>query len=94
MTNKLLVVDDEEGIREVLEITLTDAGYEVLTAENGFSGLDMVKTHNPDIVLTDIRMPGMDGMALLKTVKQTYPGFEMKSTAPIFKLSMARLASP
>lgn len=77
MTNKLLVVDDEEGIREVLEITLTDAGYEVLTAENGFSGLDMVKTHKPDIVLTDIRMPGMDGMALLKTVKQTYPDIEV-----------------
>ncbi len=77
MTNKLLVVDDEEGIREVLEITLTDAGYEVLTAENGFSGLDMVKTHKPEIVLTDIRMPGMDGMALLKTVKQTYPDIEV-----------------
>jgi PAS domain S-box-containing protein len=77
MTTKLLVVDDEEGIREVLEITLTDAGYEVLTAENGFSGLDMVKTHNPDIVLTDIRMPGMDGMALLKAVKQSFPDIEV-----------------
>ena len=77
MTNKLLVVDDEEGIREVLEITLTDAGYEVLTAENGFSGLDMVKTHNPNIVLTDIRMPGMDGMSLLKAVKESYPDIEV-----------------
>lgn len=77
MTNKLLVVDDEEGIREVLEITLTDAGYEVLTAENGFSGLDMVRTHNPDIVLTDIRMPGMDGMSLLKAVKESYPDIEV-----------------
>ncbi|MBG0780541.1 MAG: response regulator, partial [Desulfotignum balticum] len=73
MTNKLLVVDDEDGIREVLRITLTDAGYEVFTAENGFTGLDMVKTHKPDIVLTDIRMPGMDGMALLKSVKQLFP---------------------
>jgi PAS domain S-box-containing protein len=77
MTNKLLVVDDEEGIREVLEITLTDAGYEVLTAENGLSGLEMVKTHKPDIVLTDIRMPGMDGMALLKAVKQSFPDIEV-----------------
>ena len=77
MTNKLLVVDDEEGIREVLEITLTDAGYEVLTAENGFSGFDMVKTYKPDIVLTDIRMPGMDGMALLKAIKQSYPDIEV-----------------
>ncbi|MCF8076976.1 MAG: response regulator [Desulfotignum sp.] len=77
MTNKLLVVDDEEGIREILEITLTDAGYDVLTAENGFAGLDMVKTHKPDIVLTDIRMPGMDGMALLKSVKQLFPDIEV-----------------
>lgn len=77
MTNKLLVVDDEEGIREVLRITLTDAGYEVLTAENGFAGLGMVKTHKPDIVLTDIRMPGMDGMALLKSVKQLFPEIEV-----------------
>jgi PAS domain S-box-containing protein len=77
MTNKLLVVDDEEGIREVLEITLTDAGYEVLTAENGFTGLDMVKTYKPDIVLTDIRMPGMDGMALLKSVKRLFPDIEV-----------------
>lgn len=77
MTNKLLVVDDEEGVREVLEITLTDAGYEVLTAENGFAGLDMIKTHKPDIVLTDIRMPGMDGMALLKAVKQLFPEIEV-----------------
>ncbi len=76
MTNKLLVVDDEEGIREVLDITLTDAGYEVLTAENGFIGLDMVKMHKPGIVLTDIRMPGMDGMVLLKLIKQSFPDIE------------------
>jgi PAS domain S-box-containing protein len=77
MTTKLLVVDDEEGIREVLDITLTDAGYEVLTAENGFTGFDMVKTHKPGIVLTDIRMPGMDGMALLKSIKQSFPDIEV-----------------
>ncbi|MDT8378047.1 MAG: response regulator [Desulfotignum sp.] len=59
---------------EVLEITLTDAGYEVLTAENGFSGFGMVKTYKPDIVLTDIRMPGMD---LLKSIKQSYPDIEV-----------------
>ncbi len=77
MTNKLLVVDDEEGILDVLEITLTDAGYEVYTAADGLSGFDMVKTRKPDIVLTDIRMPGMDGMALLKAVKQSFPDIEV-----------------
>jgi PAS domain S-box-containing protein len=77
MARKILLVDDEAGIRKVLGITLADAGYEVHTAGDGNTGFDLVKKLAPDIVLTDIRMPGMDGIALLKAVKQMFPDIEV-----------------
>jgi PAS domain S-box-containing protein len=62
MDSKLLLVDDEEGIRKVLGISLTDSGYTVFTAEN---------------VLTDIKMPGMDGIELLRKIKHENPDTEV-----------------
>ncbi len=62
---KVLLVDDEQGIRKVLGITLSDAGYEVYTAEDGRKASRMIHELRPDIVLTDIRMPGMDGLTLM-----------------------------
>jgi len=53
----ILLVDDEEDIRDVLEISLSDSGYKVLTAENGDEALRVFKEANPPIVLTDIKMP-------------------------------------
>ncbi len=69
MSIKILLVDDEEGIRNVLSIYLEDAGYEVFTADNGSAASKKLKTILPDIVLTDIKMPGMNGFDLLKFVK-------------------------
>ncbi len=69
MDNKLLLVDDEEGIRKVLGISLTDLGYQVLTAENGEEALEIFRRENPPIVLTDIKMPVMDGIELLRKIK-------------------------
>jgi signal transduction histidine kinase len=66
----LLLVDDEAGIRNVLEISLTDMGYEVHSAANGEAALQMFKELHPQIVLTDIKMPGMDGIALLEHIKK------------------------
>jgi signal transduction histidine kinase len=69
----ILLVDDEEDIREVLAIALADMGYNVLTAENGRRALELFREKNPMIVLTDIKMPGMDGIELLKTIKAENP---------------------
>ncbi len=69
MSLKILLVDDEPGIRKVLSIYLQDAGFEVYTADNGFVGSRMVETIKPDIVLTDIKMPGTSGLDLLKFIK-------------------------
>jgi len=67
---KLLVIDDEESTRDLLRITLESDGYEVLTAEDGPSGLEIFTKDNPPIVLTDIKMPGMDGIEVLRRVKE------------------------
>jgi FixJ family two-component response regulator len=77
MTAKILLADDEEGIRKVLTIYLKDAGYEVITAEDGNKAALLSDTTSPDIVLTDIRMPGMDGLSLLKHIKTHSPDTEV-----------------
>jgi signal transduction histidine kinase/FixJ family two-component response regulator len=77
MNEKLLLVDDEEGIRKVLGISLSDSGYTVFTAQNAEEALDIFRRENPPIVLTDIKMPGMDGIELLRTLKQENPDTEV-----------------
>ena len=74
---KLLLVDDEEGIRKVLGISLSDMGYDVLTAENGDEALSIFRTQSPPIVLTDIKMPGLDGIGLLQKIKLENPETEV-----------------
>jgi signal transduction histidine kinase/FixJ family two-component response regulator len=67
---KVMLVDDERGIRKVLEIYLKDAGFEVLTIDNGKKAAGLIEKEFFDIILTDIRMPGMDGISLLKYIKE------------------------
>ena len=67
--HRVLLVDDEEGIRKVVSIALKDAGYEVWTAENGEQGLDIFRRQQPPLVLTDIKMPGIDGIEVLRRIK-------------------------
>lgn len=75
--NSLLLVDDEAGIRKVLGISLQDGGYDVHTAENGIDAWEIFKKLNPPIVLTDIKMPDMDGIELLRRIKQESPETEV-----------------
>ena len=77
MSNDILLVDDEAGIRTVLGISLADLGYTVHTAEDAASALTIVDDVRPIITLTDIKMPGMDGIELLKTIKARYPDTEV-----------------
>jgi len=74
---KLLFIDDEKDIRDVMKITLADAGYNVTTAEGGQTGLRVCGEFSPQIVLTDIRMPGMDGIKVLESIKKKYPAIEV-----------------
>ena len=78
MTKKtVLLADDEAGIRKVLSISLRDLGYTVHTAEDGETALQIFRREKPAIVLTDIKMPGMDGIQLLQKIKQESPGTEV-----------------
>ena len=77
MSERLLLVDDEEDIRRFLGLFLSDLGYEVHAAENGEKALEIFDSVNPSIVLTDIKMPVMDGMELLKRIKARSPDTEV-----------------
>ncbi len=77
MTEKILLVDDEDGIRTVLGISLADYGYEVLKAASGGEALRIFRERKPEIVLTDIKMPGMDGIQVLRKIKEESPDTEV-----------------
>lgn len=73
----ILSIDDEADIREIIQLTLEDAGYQVHTAPDGETGLRLCAEIGPRIVITDIRMPGMDGLQVLETVKRRHPDMEV-----------------
>lgn len=77
MDKTILLVDDEPDIREVLNISLSDVGYRVLTAENGMDALNIFKNADIPVVITDIKMPGIDGIELLRRVRRENPETEV-----------------
>lgn len=77
MSEPILLVDDEPGIRKVLTITLRDSGYDVISAGDGQEALELFRQKKPAIVLTDIKMPGMDGIELLRALKAENPDVEV-----------------
>ena len=74
---KILVIDDEKPTLMMFRLTLAAYGYEVLTAENGQEGLDLFGRERPSIVLTDIKMPGMNGIEVLQQIKAIDPTTEV-----------------
>jgi two-component system response regulator AtoC len=74
---KILVVDDEAIVRESLHDWLTSAGYQVFTAENGPKALEIIGREKMGIVITDLVMPGMDGIELMKRAKEILPSIEV-----------------
>ena len=68
-TLRVLTVDDSRTILAMLHHTLSNAGFEVLQAEDGKQGLDVLKTETVDVVITDINMPVMDGIEFIKNVR-------------------------
>jgi two-component system alkaline phosphatase synthesis response regulator PhoP len=68
---KILVIDDEEDIRELLMYNLRKEGYLVLDAENGEKGLTIMRESQPDLILLDVMMPGMDGIEVCEAIRNT-----------------------
>lgn len=71
----ILIIDDEEDIRELLSYNLLKEGYLVYTAENGEKGLTVMKENHPDMIILDVMMPGMDGIEVCDAIRNS-PGFE------------------
>jgi CheY-like chemotaxis protein len=71
--HRLLVVDDDESVRDVFAAILQKAGYEVSLAENGFDGLLKLKNLMPDVIISDLNMPGMSGFEFLSVVRRRFP---------------------
>lgn len=69
MANKVLVVDDEREIRDLLRTSLSAEGYEIVVASNGEEAIGLAKTGNPQVILLDIEMPGIDGIETCKRLE-------------------------
>jgi two-component system alkaline phosphatase synthesis response regulator PhoP len=70
MSQKILLVDDEEDILEFLSYNLIKDGFEILTANNGAKGLALAKKHKPDLVILDVMMPEMDGVDVCQRIRE------------------------
>lgn len=69
MPIKILIVDDDPGIRMLLSKFLQREGYETVMAENGLEGVEFAKKHQPDIIIMDVVMPQMDGLTAARLIK-------------------------
>ncbi|MCH1626202.1 response regulator [Ferdinandcohnia quinoae] len=70
MSEKILIVDDQYGIRILLNEVFQKEGYKTFQAANGVQAIDIVNKHSPDLVLLDMKIPGMDGIEILKRLKK------------------------
>jgi serine phosphatase RsbU (regulator of sigma subunit) len=70
---RILTIDDEDLVREILTAYLEDSGFEVIQAGDGRTGIELIDREQPDLVLCDLRMPGMDGLQVLATVTRDFP---------------------
>ena len=69
MPKKILLIENDDDVRELMRTTLEQNGYEVATASDGVSGYDMALFMRPDVIVTDIRLPGADGIHVVRRVR-------------------------
>lgn len=81
MTPTVLVVEDENSIQRVVRTYLESAGYQVLSADNGVTALEMAESHRPDLVVLDLNLPGMDGMEVAARLRQKSDVYILMLTA-------------
>ncbi len=74
---KILVIDDEKPTLDMFRLLLSAHGYDVLTAENGREGIEVFERERPPLIITDIKMPGMDGIEVLRIIKRSNPKAEV-----------------
>jgi CheY-like chemotaxis protein len=82
--SSILIVDDNASLRVVLSIIFSREGYHVRLAEDGFSALEEIERHTPDVLLSDLNMPGMSGFELLSVVRQRFPTIRVVAMSAAF----------
>ena len=87
-SRSILVIDDEAHIRRVIELKFKNQGYRVMSASNGEDGLELIRSQKPDVVITDIMMPKLDGQGLCELVN------ELKKDRPFLTIVMTCRISP
>ena len=70
MPYQLLIVEDDETLRETLEYNLRNQGYEVLVADNGYTALELARGRQPDLMLLDLMLPGIDGFEVCRILRK------------------------
>jgi len=73
----VVVIDDQEPIRRIVRRALEQAGHQVLDAEDGELGLQLLEHHPVDVVVSDIFMPGMDGIQMLRQIRKQFPALKV-----------------
>ena len=68
--NKILIVDDDKNLLDVLNYNLVKEGYTVVTAENGIKALELARKEKPDLIILDIMLPGLDGLELCRILRK------------------------
>lgn len=92
MKGKVLIVDDQFGIRILLNEVLQKEGYETFQAANGVQALEILNTKSPDLVLLDMKIPGMDGIEILKRMKAVEPDIRVLIMTAYGELDMIQEA--
>lgn len=72
MKKNVLIIDDEVGIRNLLKFRLVSFGFDVLIAEDGYTGIELAKSKKPDLIILDIMMPYLNGIEVCKKLKSDY----------------------
>jgi two-component system response regulator (stage 0 sporulation protein F) len=90
---KVLIVDDQYGIRVLLYEVFGKEGYQTFQASNGKSALEIVREQSPDLVLLDMKIPGMDGLEILKHIKKMDPSIKVIMMTAYGELDMIKEAT-
>jgi two-component system response regulator (stage 0 sporulation protein F) len=85
---KVLIVDDQNGIRVMLSELLHSEGYSIYQASNGRIALELVQQYQPDLVLLDMKIPGMSGLEILRQIKQQHPEIKVIMMTAYGELNM------